>query len=85
MSERPQFSLKALLVIIAVLGVPLGMMGSVNDLLFLLGIYITCVNLGGSVGYLLGGGKWALLGTGIGTLAAMIALSAFLFPRFQIG
>lgn len=81
MSKRPQFSLKVLFVIIVVLAVPLGMMASGNDSLFLLGIYTTCVNLGGSVGYLLGGWKWALLGTGMGTLVAMIPLSVYVLSK----
>ena len=37
MSKRPQFSLKALFVIMAVLAVPLGMMGSGHDTLVLVG------------------------------------------------
>ena len=53
MSKRPQFSLKAILVIITVLAVPLGMMVSgVHDLVQIGGTWLFPV-LFGCIGYLL--------------------------------
>ena len=68
---RPQFSLKAMLLIVAVLAVPLGMMVSADHLLFLFGCYALCIGIGGSVGYLLGGWERACVGMGIGMLLAL--------------
>jgi len=65
MPKRPQFSLKAILVIIAVLAVPLAMMVSGDGLLFLFGCFALCLAVGGSVGYLLGGSEGACVGMGL--------------------
>jgi len=70
MSERPQFSLKAILVIIAILSVPLGMMVSEDGRNILLGMIIALPILFGCIGYLLG--KWA--GVMIGVLISLVAI-----------
>jgi len=72
MSKRPQFSLKALLVIIAVLAVPLGMMVSGSVVLFALGYHGLFVAFGGSLGYLLGGSKGTALGSVLGVCSSFI-------------
>jgi hypothetical protein len=70
---RPQYSLKAILVIVAVLAVPLGMVVSGNDVLFGLGCFSLFVAGGGSLGYLVGGWKYALLGMAVGVCVAFVA------------
>ena len=75
MSKRPQFSLKALLVIIAVLAVPLGMMvvgdriGDRDCALF--GAVYALPVLFGCIGYLLGGWRGVAIGV-VTTLVAML-------------
>ena len=66
------------MVIVAVLAVPLGMMVSGNVGLFVLGCQALCVSIGGSVGYLLGGWRHALVGMAIGALVAIIPLCALI-------
>lgn len=68
---RPQFSLKAIMVTITVLAVPLGMIVSGNHLLFLAGELALFVGVPGSVGYLFGGWQHAKLGMALGALAAI--------------
>ena len=70
MPKRPQFSLKALLVIIAVLAVPLGMLVGGNGDLAAAGVVFALHALFGSIGYLLG--RWT--GAAIGVLLAFIAM-----------
>ena len=50
MPNRPQFSRRAILVIITVLSVPLAMFARG---LFIVGYFALCVAAGGSIGYLL--------------------------------
>ena len=76
MSKRPQVTLKAILVIIAVLSVPLAMLGSGNRDLFTLGGLLAPPLLFGCIGYLVGGWRGLLMGM----LAAVLAL--FLYAHF---
>ena len=71
MSKRPQFSLKALLVIIAVLSVPLAMMGSEDRILFAFGCFVLLLTGGGTLGYLLGGWNYAIVGVLFGWFLAL--------------
>ncbi len=76
MSKRPQFSLKAILVIIAVLAVPLAMMVSGQHHVSHFGYYTLFVVGGSSLGYLLGGWKYAFKGMAVGALAYTATLIA---------
>ena len=84
MSKRPQFSLKALLVIIAVLAVPLAMMvhdadSLVEENLFAWGAFLALPVLFCCIGYLLGGWEGVLNGL-LAALATMcIILLVFFF------
>jgi len=69
MFERPQFSLKAILVIIAVLAVPLGMVVSGVPALVYLGGMSALPVLSGCIGYLVGGWRGLLIGMAAGALA----------------
>jgi hypothetical protein len=62
-TNRPQFSLKAVLNIIAVMSVPLAMIATQNLLLIVWGILLLFPFSGGCTGYLLGG--WQRAGDGI--------------------
>ena len=66
---RPQFSLKAILVIIAVLAVPLGMMVSGDAAAVLVGRILAPAALLGCIGYLIGGSNGAWAGAFIGLIA----------------
>ena len=72
MPNRPQFSLKAILVIVAVLSVPLAMFATRNGLPRLWGVVLLFPILGGCVGYLAGGGHRAGTGIAIGILASIV-------------
>jgi len=63
--------LKALFVIVAVLAVPMGMLGSGVGGLILLGCYALCIGVGGSLGYLLGGWERVVFGISIGALVPL--------------
>ncbi len=76
MSKRPQFSLKALFIIIVVLAVPLAMLGSGDLDLLALGMHAIVPAVGGSLGYLLGGWKYAILGIGFGLCLAVLFVPA---------
>jgi len=62
MSKRPQFSLKVLFIITAVLAVPLGMMASGDEDLVQSGRMLVLPVLFGCIGYLLDGVRGVLLG-----------------------
>ena len=66
--------MRAILVIITVFSVPLGMMASGHDVLFGLGWFAVFAAGGGSLGYLLGGWKHAILGIGFGLYVALLFL-----------
>ncbi len=80
MSKRPQFSLKAILVIIAVLAVPLGMLASGQWLLVRLAVCLACPTVGACAGYLCGGAKGASKGALIGLI--ILVLVSCLLPTF---
>jgi len=71
MSKRPQFSLKALFVITAILAVPLALLGSEGRILFNLGLFALSLAGGGSLGYLLGGWRYAIVGVALGWYLAV--------------
>jgi len=83
MSKRPQFSLKAILVIIAVLAVPLGMLVSGEYDLVAGGAILAIPALFGSMGYLLRGRD----GAAIGVLTAIVAMCLiwWVVVLFQVG
>jgi hypothetical protein len=83
MSKRPQFSLKAILVIVAVLAVPLALLGSGHPRSFIPGYLAFCVAVGGSVGYLLSGPKGVLTGVTVGLLLGVI-LGCCLVPTVYL-
>ena len=88
MSKRPQFSLKALFIIIVVLAVPLGMFTSGNTTLFIVGYLASFVQAGGILGYLRGGWKSAKLGMALGLCGALIfpcPVMLLLWPHFLFG
>ena len=72
MSGRPQFSLSALLVIIAVLSVPLAMMVSGKPSVLILGYFALLTGGGGSLGYLLGGEAGVLPGMALGFFLSLV-------------
>ena len=74
-SYRPQLSLRAILVIIAVLAVPLALMGSGNRELSELGLQLAPHLLFGCIGYLLGGWRGMLMGV----VMAFVAICLLLF------
>jgi hypothetical protein len=73
MANRPQFSLKAVLIIIAVLSVPLAMMASGQKTLMALGVVLACPTLGACGGFLCNGDKGAPWGAFIGLVVAVVA------------
>ena len=74
MSKRPQFSLKAILVIIAVLAVPMGLMATWQLTTMAVAVLITPPTLGGCVGYFVAGRLGAVLGVAVG-VASLILLA----------
>ncbi len=81
MFKRPQFSLKALFVIIMVLAVPLGMLVSGDDVLAPIGELLASPVVCGCIGYLLGGWKRGWVGAFIGLIAYCVipACTSILF------
>jgi len=82
MSKRPQFSLKALLVIIAVLAVPLAMMVSGVYVLAGGGAILAIPALFGSLGYLLRGRDGAAIG--VLTAGAAMCLIWWVVVLFRV-
>jgi len=72
MPNRPRFSLKAMLVIIAVLSVPLAMIATWYPTLSVIGYYLLFAVGGGSLGYLLGGRRHTIHGLGIGLFLGLV-------------
>ncbi len=79
MSERPQFSLKAILVIIAVLSVPLAIMrvSVCGGFLYLFPVLL------GSAGYLWGGKRGMHWGVGIALLVTVVLVVSVLATALQ--
>jgi hypothetical protein len=80
MTLKPRFTLKAILVIVAALSVPVGMMSSGIVSLIILGTLIVLPVVGGCVGYVVAGWAGAGLGVSIGcSLVLVSGLLLFLF------
>jgi len=84
MSERPQFSLKAILVIVTVLAALLAMAASGQWQLVRLAAFLACPTVGACAGYLCGGAKRASRGALIGLIVLVLSLvlSSCLIPTF---
>jgi len=77
---KPQFSLKAMLIITAALSVPLGMIATENVVAGLLGVMLLFPALGGCVGYLAGG--WQRVGAGVPLGIITSCVYACFWPGF---
>ena len=79
MPNRPQFSLRSILIIVAVLSVPLGMMVSPQALL---GVLLLLPVAGGCVGYLVGGRDKVVTGVLIGVIVfvGLCLIASMVFP-----
>lgn len=85
MPNRPQFSLLAVLVIIAVLAVPLAMIATHAAVpVFIAGLLLFPI-LGGSVGHLVGGKRLAGIGVLIGLLASVVFACVWPNLMWEIG
>jgi hypothetical protein len=71
---RPQYSLKAILVIMAVLAVPLGLAATWELTEMAIALAITPSFVGGSIGYLIAGEKGALVGVTAGVAGVFLGL-----------
>lgn len=79
MSKRPQFRLKAILVIVAVLSVPMRMFASGHRHTTSFAYYTSSLADGGSLGHLAGGWKYAFKGVSLGaSVYAAIPISSTL-------
>jgi len=76
MANRPQFSLKAILGIMAVLSVPLAMLATQYGELAEFGLILALPVVGGCVGYCLGGWKHVGVGALIGLIVMWVLYAA---------
>ncbi|MBC8868009.1 MAG: hypothetical protein H8E44_01260 [Planctomycetes bacterium] len=74
MSKRPQFSLKAILVIIAVLAVPMALFATRNEQWEELGVILLFPVVGGCWGYVTAGWKGIAIGVSIGFFGLLFFL-----------
>ena len=85
MPHRPQFSLKAILVIVAVLAVPLGLITAWELTTLALAALITPPILGGCAGYVIAGWRSALVGAGIGVASVILVFISLLVWVYVTG
>lgn len=79
MATRWQYSLKAILLIVAVLSMPLAMAVSGIPLLIGLGVFSAFPLVGGSIGYVIRGWDGARKGVDIGSMIIIVLMAAGLF------
>ena len=82
---RPRFGLRAILVIIAVLAVPLGVVTTWELTTLALAALITPPILGGCLGYVIAGWKGALVGLGIGVASVILLFISLLIWVYVTG